>query len=118
MKIRTGFVSNSSSSSFCLYGVYVEDIDKLLEQAQELFKKNGNSDADPQYPTYPESIRHKDTYVLEYADTGIFYLGTELLNMEEDETFREFKDRTQQAILDLDIELTGFEVHEKGWYDG
>ena len=29
MKIRNGFVSNSSSSSFCLYGVYLTDDDKV-----------------------------------------------------------------------------------------
>jgi len=118
MKVRTGFVSNSSSSSFCLYGICVEDIDKLIEQAQKLFKKNGGSDADPRYPTYPESITHKDIYILEYSDTGIFYLGTELQYMKGNETYKEFKTRTEQAILELDIELTGFGVYEEGWYDG
>jgi hypothetical protein len=32
MKIRNGFVSNSSSTSFSIYGVYVEDSDALMNK--------------------------------------------------------------------------------------
>ncbi len=32
MKERHGFVSNSSSTSFCIYGVYVDDATELLNQ--------------------------------------------------------------------------------------
>lgn len=30
MKIRNGFVSNSSTSSFCVFGIYIKDSDKFL----------------------------------------------------------------------------------------
>ena len=32
MKIRNGFVSNSSSTSFCVYGIYVNNEKELLNQ--------------------------------------------------------------------------------------
>ena len=35
MKIRNGFVSNSSSSSFCIYGTYIE-FDDLMEKIKEM----------------------------------------------------------------------------------
>jgi len=54
MKIRNGFVSNSSSSSFCIYGAYVpfnsslNNIFKLLKKIQEVkpeeYKKWMDSD--------------------------------------------------------------------------
>jgi hypothetical protein len=44
MKIRNGFVSNSSSSSFCIYGVsletdYVDILKKIKKNSPESFKK-------------------------------------------------------------------------------
>lgn len=44
MKTRNGFVSNSSSTSFCVYGVYVDGGTKLLDQLAGKFvpkKKEG-----------------------------------------------------------------------------
>jgi hypothetical protein len=42
MKIRQGFVSNSSTSSFCIYGAKIEDIEEidLLKHLQEIKKRN------------------------------------------------------------------------------
>lgn len=40
MKIRTGFVSNSSSSSFCIYGIYISPKDILESKIEELYEKN------------------------------------------------------------------------------
>jgi hypothetical protein len=44
MKIRNGFVSNSSSSSFCIYGInletdYVDILKKIKKNVPELFEK-------------------------------------------------------------------------------
>jgi hypothetical protein len=43
MKIRTGFVSNSSSSSFCIYKKLMSD--KQIEEFREILKKNCNGES-------------------------------------------------------------------------
>jgi len=43
MKIRSGFVSNSSSSSFLLIGV---DINSITDEQRELLEKNGFDSVD------------------------------------------------------------------------
>lgn len=45
MKVRTGFVSNSSSSSFCVLGVTSEHIAEQID-VEKLFNKDGEEDWD------------------------------------------------------------------------
>ena len=49
MKIRTGFVSNSSTSSFCIYGAMVgswDDKEKITENGLELHRGDPNGDGE------------------------------------------------------------------------
>jgi hypothetical protein len=107
MKIRNGFVSNSSSSSFCLYGAC---IDSLAESIREL------KGEDVEIPGWDE-----DGYI-DSADfeeeTGIEvwlsesgpceYVGVSYLSMEPDETRKQFEERADKMVrewLGPDIEL-------------
>ena len=105
MKIRNGFVSNSSSSSFCIYGVCVdvsdfeesekfinylkEDCDKNLEDFEDEDEYKDYLWADPldALYCYLESI-DLDAH---FDDNGYIYVGTEWCDIRDDQTGAEFK---------------------------
>lgn len=97
MKIRTGFVSNSSSSSFCLYGVYLgEENDELREKAE----KAG----------------------LEYrwgGQTEEYCMGKAWNSIGENQTGGQFKEEIKTKIKELlnkdDVKCATL---EESWYNG
>lgn len=108
MKIRTGFVSNSSASSFLMYGVYVSDKPNITELYDDL---------------YEECQDLKIDFELAYA--GEYrYVGRSLKKIKDEQTFREFKEETRkivQALLskhDINVEDGEFGIYEEAWRDG
>jgi len=94
MKIRTGFVSNSSSSSFCIFGVY----ENLTEDMIDALEDAGFSVYDP-------------------FDSSEKYAGMDCHKMEMDETRRQFEDRVTKKLEELGY--TGpFSNYQEGWYNG
>lgn len=98
MKIRNGFVSNSSSTSFCIGGI---TIDKDLEMEES------------------NKLEEKGLEVIINADDGITYVGISIDKMEDNETKREFLERVKKMFIDFD-EFKNKEVSiiYDGWYDG
>lgn len=98
MKIRNGFVSNSSSSSFCIYGVYVDSMSKELREncsKQNLYVTSG----DPNY------------------DEG-YYIGREYSSIKDDETGKQFKDDVKERLQTVGISIENIGLCEQAWYDG
>ena len=97
MKIRKGFVSNSSSTSFCIYGIHVYDpADDLYEEAEELgLFVRGDQCGD-----------------------GL-YIGKSWTRIGDDETGKEFKERTEKDLKEIfpDQEIKCSTL-EEAWYDG
>ena len=97
MKIRNGFVSNSSSTSFCIFGACI-DVENGEECAYEwiesvLEKANEKSDTKLTFEFPIESYDHDEVFV-----------GVSPNNIGEDETFAQFRERIKQAIKQgLDI---------------
>ena len=95
MKIRTGFVSNSSSSSFCIFGIYA---DGSGDATREQYDEAGFSTYNP-------------------YDDGSFYAGVDFTEMGLDETKRQFQDRVEAKF-----KAAGFDDNlswlEEGWYSG
>lgn len=101
MKTRSGFVSNSSATSFCICGIY-EDMDKL----RELF---GVEDL------YELPVCVYNQYYDDWA-----YVGIDISSMKQDETRAEFESRAQKTLEEL---TDGKKIHKvrfitDGWHDG
>jgi hypothetical protein len=101
MKIRNGFVSNSSSSSFCLVGVSreFEDIDNLINDNETLLKEEfqvEELDFDDSKYEYFEFLENRVKNSVESQvdwECEAFYCGTDIDKMQDHETLLEFKTR-------------------------
>ena len=112
MKIRSGFVSNSSSSSFMIYGVYLEDSDiiKLLNLSED--------ESDDMYETVEKALENSDLeFHSPYGDNG-FYIGKSFSDIGDDETGKQFKDKVESKLTEIFGEGLEFDIHEESWYDG
>ena len=103
MKIRTGFVSNSSSSSFCLVGYAIDmDYDNYNE-LEEKFKDSGLK------------VRYG---ISDYADDIL--VGKDIYDMKDEETLSEFKERILKKLreyYDKDISISEIDIFVDGGMD-
>lgn len=104
MKTRQGFVSNSSSSSFCIYGVDLEygtDLDFL--------------------PVGRFGKREiEGLEIIMYSDCGI-YIGRSWSDVKDDETGAMFKKSVEDKLKEVfkdQLELPACRTHSEAWYDG
>lgn len=130
MKVRYGFVSNSSSTSFCIFGTSIEP-EKIDKAYQKKFGPNPPLEDDDPYAedlwidtdeelnnllknsglSYVESIEYSDTY----------YVGIDVGDLDYDKTLLEQKKEIQDKIKevfnfdDYDTHIVSFVV--EGGYD-
>jgi hypothetical protein len=98
MKIRNGFVSNSSTSSFCIYGACI-DRDKVDEDAVEKLGLSYHY-GDPN------------------NDSDMVYIGRSWSSVKDDETGKAFKESIERLIEQLCGESKECTTYEEAWHDG
>jgi hypothetical protein len=100
MKLRIGFVSNSSNTSFCIVGISLSNPDEKYNLKAEELGLDIQGDN-------PNNWFNDENYF------GLF-----IEKMKDDETLGEFKQKVAQKLK----ELTGTEqqvsIITRGWYDG
>ena len=100
MKIRHGFVSNSSTSSFVIYGAVVP-----AAKAAEIENLSNSSN-------WP------DMFIDVFTDEYDMYIGSSLETLYENLTGREIREKTEAAVKKLLGPDVKCEVIARAWYNG
>ena len=126
MKIRSGFVSNSSSSSFILYGVHMEEED-FTEVAMDILKNNAkDTDFDPEdeesdYGFYELAEASFEFIDLEWSTGGQgfegIYIGLDPRSFDEDKTMKQNKKDIEDKIKALFPNSGKCSWHEEAYYN-
>lgn len=108
MKIRTGFVSNSSSSSFCIYGSVV-NVKELKKSLNIMNKKYCDIEDE-----MPEGL---EAHFTPYNDDEC-NVGRSWSSIKDDETGLQFKQRVEADLRTLLKKAVKCQTLERAWYDG
>ena len=115
MKIRSGFVSNSSSTSFCIVGLAGERADKKLgDDWREIFESFEES-------TATGSNEKGKTSLSFYCQEDHGFIGIDIDSMKEDETLGDFKKRAAiklSTFFKKEIKKEDVDILVDGWYEG
>src|ERR1035437_1771005 len=106
MKSRSSFVSNSSTSSFLIYGIIVSDLNFLT------------SDLDIDIDTMIEDL--KLDLVTHSPDGDDTYVERSWDNVKDDQTGKQFKESVEADVTKLFklVNTPKCKTHEYAWRDG
>ena len=97
MKIRAGFVSNSSTTSFVAYGISV-DADTMYDYLQKRYPAKSEEYGDDIYDFIGDICESNSLDLSFNIDWGMVYTGLKLESMDENETKKQFKNRVKEKI--------------------
>jgi aromatic ring hydroxylase len=108
MKTREGFVSNSSTTSFCIYGVCISRADINGKTAEPLYDKEDMLDI-VAFENKLELYRSPD-------NSNVSYIGISWQHVGDDETGRQFKQRIEDSVKKFTYRSCT--TYKEAWYDG
>jgi hypothetical protein len=113
MKTRKGFVSNSSTSSFLIYGTCVDSLEDSIKD-QEVLDAADKSDYSWELM---EEVEKKYGFSVRCPYDYDYYVGASWSSIGDDETGKQFKERVAEGLRKLfgdDIKLG---THSEAWRD-
>lgn len=123
MKVRKGFVSNSSTSSFCIYGIQADS--EMLAKAVKILDPESELVEDGGYGEYVTSeweagdvVSNKTNLEYHQAYCEYNYFGRSWSGIGDDETGKQFKDSVEKEIKSLFGEDVKCFTIEEAWRDG
>jgi hypothetical protein len=99
MKIRQGFVSNSSSSSFLIYGACLNS--KEMKLLKESFTEEQKEDIDAEGDWYVTELFSDDLLDIKSVMGEEFYIGRSWDSIKDDETGKQFKESVETRLKEL-----------------
>lgn len=114
MKIRKGFVSNSSSSSFLIYGVGLSESD-FVDMAKNLDDEFTQNDVYSAMSALKKKTSLEMVVGPDYEEN--VFVGRSLTSIKDEETGGELKNDVKEKLKDIGIEKE-CGTHERSWYDG
>jgi len=108
MKFRKGYVSNSSSSSFLIYGVALDE-EEIIEIAKKIDPKvNDGYDAG--------EIIEKESGLTYNSCYESYWIGKSWASIKDDQTGKQFKEEIEKEVKELGIEDECL-THQEAWFD-
>ena len=119
MKIRKGFISNSSSSSFLMYGVYA-DADEILEclKATGFIPKDVEDIGEWYWDDGDTKLSAKGLNMESPYEGENVVIGVSWSSIGDDETGKQFKDRIQKIIKEIMGDKFTPNTCSEAWRDG
>ncbi len=111
MKKRYGFVSNSSTTSFCIYGAHLSK-----DKVREVF---GLEEDDDVYDELYEKVEKGNGLIVEYDPWDSYvWIGSYWTSIQDAETGLMFKERVKLALDKIGFTGVDLGTHEEAWRDG
>jgi hypothetical protein len=136
LKTKNDFITNSSSTCFCGWGVSLDSAlsnfpDEFKKIIFESLKRQENNKDDDEF-TYEYFLENTEDFIWDFHKflkkynitmeghwtCDEIYIGIKPEDIPEDKTIRQVKDETKQKLAELGFDVSNFDYIEESWYDG